>query len=155
MIEFRGYLTGNALKHHQKRMRELGQKILIITFLLFIPVIVVLASALKLWSLLAIYPVLCLFFLLITFIPKGKKELLRVIPSRIFIEDECIVRIAGGKEDFKLIADADRMIDHGEFYEVIFPVGNASPDFICQKTLLTQGTLNEFEALFEGKIVRN
>ena len=42
--------------------------------------------------------------------------------------------------------------DH--FYFIKFPFGKYSDKFICQKSLLTQGTLEEFEALFEGKIER-
>ena len=57
-------------------------------------------------------------------------------------------------EEFRLIADAAKVIDYGDFYYISFPFGKISNNFVCQKDLLTQGTLEEFEALFEGKIVK-
>lgn len=53
-----------------------------------------------------------------------------------------------------MIKDVKNVYDHGEFYDLVFPFGKISGKFICQKNLLTEGTLAEFEALFDGKIVR-
>ena len=54
-----------------------------------------------------------------------------------------------------MISDAKQLRDFGEFYEIVFPFGKVSDKFICQKNLLTQGTLEEFEKLFEGKTTRD
>jgi hypothetical protein len=44
--------------------------------------------------------------------------------------------------------------DFGEYYVLIFRgLGNFS-QIICQKDLLTNGTIEQFEELFDGKIVR-
>ena len=43
-----------------------------------------------------------------------------------------------------------RVCDHGIFYEIIV----SSHTLICQKDLLVEGTIEEFEALFDGKIER-
>lgn len=47
-----------------------------------------------------------------------------------------------------------KVIDVGEWYYVVFKGGSKLSAFVCQKDLLKQGTLEEFEALFEGKITR-
>lgn len=44
--------------------------------------------------------------------------------------------------------------DMGDWYVFDFFLPNKSGYFICQKSLLVEGTLEEFEQLFEGKIVR-
>lgn len=45
-----------------------------------------------------------------------------------------------------------RVRDDGKYYSIIY--ADISNAIICQKSLLVEGTLEEFEALFEGKIVR-
>ena len=77
-----------------------------------------------------------------------------LLPKKIYVEDEYIVCVGEAYEESKFIDDVAKVIDHGEFYELVFPFGNASDKFICQKGLLTKGTLEEFEQLFSGKITR-
>ena len=52
------------------------------------------------------------------------------------------------------IEDVVKLVDYGEFYDLSFPFGKLNDKFVCQKSLLSKGTLEEFEALFEGKIIR-
>ena len=40
------------------------------------------------------------------------------------------------------------------WYEIVFPFGKISSNFICQKNLIFKGSLEEFEDLFNGKIVK-
>lgn len=54
----------------------------------------------------------------------------------------------------KPIKKVKKVIDAGEWYYLVFKWSGINASFVCQKNLLTQGTLEEFEALFEGKIVR-
>ena len=53
-----------------------------------------------------------------------------------------------------VIGDAKQVRDFGEFYEIVFLFGKISDKFICQKNLLTKGTLEQFESLFNGKLQR-
>ena len=87
-------------------------------------------------------------------IPKSKKEQLALTPKRIFVDGESIVSIADKYSESRLICDAKELRDFGEFYEIVFPFGKFSEKFICQKNLLTKGTLEQFESLFSNKIVR-
>jgi len=52
------------------------------------------------------------------------------------------------------ISDVKTITDHGGFYRIHFYFPNLSPSYLCQKDLLVEGTIEEFEKLFEGKIVR-
>ena len=56
-------------------------------------------------------------------------------------------------ERFRMLNSVKEILDYGEWYYFIFNYEDRDPYFVCQKDLLTQGTLEEFEALFEGKIV--
>ena len=54
-----------------------------------------------------------------------------------------------------LLSKVKKVVDEGDAYIIKFRLGNVNNDFICQKDLLKQGTLEEFEALFVDKLVRN
>lgn len=54
----------------------------------------------------------------------------------------------------KPVESVKKVIDVGEFYYLIFKHGDIGNSWVCQKDLLTEGTPDDFEKLFEGKIVR-
>ena len=51
-----------------------------------------------------------------------------------------------------LVNSVTRVLDYGEWYYLLFEFDSRDIYFVCQKSLLTKGSLEEFEALFEGKI---
>lgn len=154
MIEFNGYITGVAEKHFKNRAIILGQNILLVGVVMILPVIFMLTLATDNWLIFILY---CSFFLTIPIlvrIPKSKKEWLSLTPKKIFVKDENIVCVADKYTESRFVEDAKAVRDYGEFYEIVFPFGKVSEKFICQKNLLVNGTLEQFEALFEGKIIR-
>ena len=50
------------------------------------------------------------------------------------------------------INEVEEVIEYEEYYHILF--NNFNKNYVCQKDLLTKGTIEEFEALFEGKITR-
>lgn len=54
----------------------------------------------------------------------------------------------------KPINAVKKVIDVGEWYYIIFKFGDIGNSWVCQKDLLTKGTIDEFERLFKDKIVR-
>lgn len=54
----------------------------------------------------------------------------------------------------KKLKQIRKVIDAGECYYVIYKWGEISNCIICQKDLIREGTLEEFEELFKGKIVK-
>ena len=54
------------------------------------------------------------------------------------------------KELFVMIESIHNVYDFGEYYHL----WEAGDMFLCQKNLLTKGSLEEIEKIFEGKITR-
>lgn len=154
MIEFNGYITDEAEKFFWKKSKAFIHGLLLVIFLIILPVFIGIFIHEKNATLLIAFLITSFLIFLITLIPQGKKSRKKFTPKRIFTDGEYIVCSFDQGEEFKLIEDAVKLKDYGEFYTIIFPFGNMSDKFICQKSLLEKGTLEEFEALFEGKIER-
>ena len=88
--------------------------------------------------------------------PLSEKEQKSFIPKKIFLDlsENTIVHQCKETERFHMIDSVKKVIDYGEWYHVLFYYEDRDICFVCQKSLLTKGTLEEFEALFEGKIER-
>lgn len=153
-MEFDGYLTGIAEKHFFKRSRILGQKIILWSALLIAPSVLSFAIRLKVWSAVAIFVGLFMCIMLFVSIPQSKKGRTQITPKKIVIEHDYIVCVAEKYTETRLVSDVKLVKDFGEYYELCFPFGKLSDKFVCQKSLLTKGTIQEFERLFNGKIVR-
>lgn len=155
MIEFKGMITGKALKYLKDELRSgmiVGVTIALLVILPSIIYFYILSSYIQI---IIGYLFLAVMGYVITFVPQTKKFYASITPKRIFTDEEFIVVVSGNDvSQHRLISDAKKLIDHGEFYTIKFPFGKNLSLFICQKELLSQGTLEEFEALFEGKIER-
>lgn len=149
MIEFKGQLSGSAEKRFWKREKTFVQNLFLIVFLSLAPTVIIYSVKTHHWLALICYSAFLLVIWLLFQIPKSKKEKARMTPKRIFTEDEYIVCVADAYSESRLISDVTKVRDFGEFYELVFPFGKMNFKFICQKDLLTQGTLEEFEALFQ------
>ena len=162
MIKFNGQISGAAEKHMWKRERRMGVIVTLSSAVIILPFIIMIAFALgdsfgiDPWFVIAMYASVCLIIPLIALIPKSKKERAKFNTCCVFTDEEYIVAVIGnGEESFKLISDAKVLNDYGEFYQIEFPLSKGVNDsFICQKDLLAEGTLEEFESLFEGKLVK-
>lgn len=154
MIEFSGYLSGNAEKHFFKKARDYAQTLLTIGAVLALPVVGILGFQMYTWIPLGVNCALFIIIPLLVRIPKSKREKISITPKKICIDDDYIICIADKYEECRTISDVKSVLDHGDFYELIFPFGKVSEKFVCQKNLLTKGSLVEFELLFENKIER-
>lgn len=154
MIEFKGYIDGATRKRFWHNNRVMGVKILLVAEALIIPGIMVFGIKVQNWLMVILCAVIFFILPLTALIPQGKKAEKSMLPKRIVADEESITCTTDREVVAKWISDVKQVIDHGEFYELIFPFGKISPNFICQKDLLTKGTLEQFEALFEGKITK-
>lgn len=154
MIEFKGYIDGATRKRFWHNNRVMGVKILLVAEALIIPGIMVFGIKAQNWLMVILCAVIFFILPLTALIPQGKKAEKSMLPKRIVADEESITCTTDREVVAKWISDVKQVIDHGEFYELIFPFGKISPNFICQKDLLTKGTLEQFEALFEGKITK-
>ena len=153
MIEFTGVISGNAEKYFWARARRLGLKIILVSELLVLAPIIFYMIIKSNWLTASVAVIGGCIIPLFVFIPKSKKEKMLLLPKRIYTDGESIVCVGENYSESKLIGDETLVRDFGDFYELVYPFGKVSDKFICQKNLLSQGSLEDFEALFEGKIV--
>lgn len=153
MIEFNGYLSGNAEKHFFKKARVYAQTLLMIGATFALPVAGILGIQLHTWIPLTVNCALFIIIPLLVRMPKSKREKISITPKKICIEDEYMICIADKYEEYRAISDVKSVLDHGDFYELIFQFGKLSEKFICQKNLLMKGSLEEFELLFKDKLI--
>ena len=161
MIEFKGDLTGacrrNALK--DRRVRLVGAALC--TSVVGADPCVVISNIVQEQSIL-LFLILPIFIILVALLLPNKEIQKTSIPFRIcaYPEEKTITyefksnRGGISEESIVMIDDVPGIVDYGEWYSICLDVGLVETDIHCQKSLLTQGTLEEFEALFEGKIER-
>lgn len=92
-------------------------------------------------------------------LPLTKKRLEQIkkftaIETRIIIENGMISFHNLICDRPKPISKVKKVIDMGDWYYIIFKFGDISNSWICQKDLIKKGTIEEFEKLFEDKIIR-
>lgn len=152
MIEFRGKLSQKSMNFMIKRERKNGMiSGGIASAILLIPVII---CSIK------IDPICSLFILvliLLTFLsgaPLKKNELSIIAPNNVYIVGDEIVSKSERFSCSNLVESVTKVEDYGEFYFLKFDYSHRCGRFICQKDLITQGTIEEFEEIFKDKIVR-
>lgn len=155
MIEFCGELTG-ATKNFLLRKQIRNQSIVsAIVFLLFsIPLIILTSSDDAIWLLGFVPLTMLMIFSIIT---PSKKDQKKFMPIRVFVnlDEETIVRqCENGNEAFHMISTVKCVEDYGEWYHFEFNYSDRDMYFVCQKSLLTQGSIEEFENLFADKLIR-
>ena len=153
MIEFKGEITGRCKKFLMAKQIKIQTTATSITIALFLIPLILVAYY---WNVIALIFLIPLALLLVfSLMPPGKNAQKLFIPKRVYIDttEETIVNECEKMERFRMLNSVKEILDYGEWYYFIFNYEDRDPYFICQKDLLTQGTLEEFEALFEGKIV--
>ena len=114
-------------------LMENGTKIILITAALSFPLIIIIFAL--------IYPT--------------KYEYPEILPKKIYITDDGIIVSQCEKTRREDSIDGVKNVkDYGEWYEINFSGIKHKGVFVCQKDLLTKGSIEEFEKLFEGRIER-
>ena len=156
MIIFEGALTEKCRKFCI-RVVKFNQLLMALIFaIVFAGPIFVMKLILGDFALLFCIPGLVV--LLFALLPISKNQQRRIIPVKVIIDNNeiiiiCEVEAKNGNNTLSL-GNTIKMVDYGEWYAIKFESMPFLRYCICQKSLLTQGTLEEFEALFEGKIER-
>lgn len=153
MIEFRGTLSGSAEKRFLQKARNLELNFFLVITTLCFPVVAYIGMITEVRIILLVWCSLYVVLPLLARVPKSKKERLAMMPQKICVEGSRLVCITGRATERRSVSDVKKIVDHGDFYEICFRFGRVSNNFICQKSLLTQGSLEAFEELFGEKIL--
>lgn len=147
MIIFEGNISGQCLNNYNKKLRN---EIIIAFTVVSIIILLIwyLIFGLSWLTLIPIIICITMYSLGLAFYKKidGK-------PFKIIIdcdEKTVVCERIKAEELFSMIEDINTVYDYGEYYQL----WEAGDLFVCQKDLLVQGTIEEFEKIFEGKIIR-
>jgi len=160
MIMFRFELQGEVKEYLLREELKAGRIAAIITALIFIiPALIIGIVWYDNWIalIISIGTIFwaCIFGVILMRFGNPKNYIDKVIPTTITIEKDKIERV--GLENYRIfdLTDIKEVWDMGSFYAVIFYFpNNKDRRFVCQKDLIVEGTIEEFEKLFEDKIVR-
>lgn len=161
MIEFEGNLSVECKKFVLKKMRKLIGTIAAIVSLILMVLLVAFGfyignEFLIKFSILFSVFMVPVFPLMLAFAVTTKKDQLIFLPIKIYIdiEDETIGVVSAKFKDEHATSSVKQIIDHDKWYEVLYFFGEAhTVKTVIQKDLITKGTIEEFEKLFEDKIV--
>ena len=155
MITFDGYISGKAEKRFIEKQRNFVLFLVCQAFVLVAPLWFAFTSHTNQMLSVCLYAFLVVsIILLVLVVTKSKKENSKIIPHKIYTDGEYITAVSKTNVETRKVDWVKEVIDHSEFYELKFPVGKISNTFICQKDLLTQGTLKEFERIFKDKLIK-
>ena len=153
MIEFNGEVNGAGKKFLIKD-QILSQLLAnsIVSAILLTPTLIFGGFNSKISYVVMIF---CGIFILFSALPT-KSVVSVILPQRIVVdlEERTIINQLKNREVFGMIDSVKLVEDYGEFYNIKFFFGDRVPYCICQKSLLTSGTLEDFEALFDGKMIK-
>lgn len=151
MIKFQGEISQECKKWFIKR--ECKAYLLITCLLAALYAIANIIIAL-LWGLIALLYLIIPVVAIIGFIFPFKKYIIKRVPLVVSIEDEFVECENEQEYANNKLDDVKKVVDLGDWYIVKFYFPINLRWFICQKDLIVEGTIEEFEQLFEGKIVR-
>ena len=160
MIEFVGRLTGNAFKYFKRSKIRTNQIILLIALGVLLPImfcIFNLIGSVDLEYILFIIPFSALLAIALSYPASALEIKLGEVTQRIYINDGLVNAVScEGRTRSAQICAIKKVKDFGDYYAMTLPgiCAIVSVYFICEKDLLTNGTIEQFEELFDGKIVR-
>lgn len=155
MIEFSGQLSQEGIDYIKQQTKQgwVRKRLLkgdLICLLLFTLPVVILGIWISPWIFLIELGVAPLCIALC----RNVNSCIYEPPVKIAVDD-LYVEVFLAKSDFAVkTQDVEQVIDMGNFYYIEVGETVLNRQFVCEKQLLSKGTLEEFEKLFEGKLVR-
>lgn len=155
MIEFSGQLSQEGIDYIRQQTKQgwVRKRLLkgdLICLLLFTLPVVILGIWISPWIFLIELGVAPLCIALC----RNVNSCIYEPPVKIAVDD-LYVEVFLAKSDFAVkTQDVEQVIDMGNFYYIEVGETVLNRQFVCEKQLLSKGTLEEFEKLFEGKLVR-
>lgn len=155
MIDFKGELTCKGRKYVLRKRSNMLMLVWTVVAIIILPFAFYVAKILGMlffWF----YILMCVAVLIIFALPAGKIDQKSFMPVRIFFDlrDEIVVKKSETTESFHEISSIKAVYDYGDWYYLKFYASDRDLYFVCQKDLLVEGTIEEFEAMFADKIIR-
>ena len=164
MIEFNGPITEKNQLDRMKRVDKttirsfliiaLSCWLMLIAFELIFSIV-----SQEVWKELVVFSVVVLcVVLLIAKTPKSVVLRFRLSPHIIITEEDLSLELLNrGKQLWRTrkLSRVKKILDCGEVYYIIFKFGDITNSWICQKSNIVNGSIEDFEKLFAEKIVRS
>jgi len=155
MIEFKGDLSKECRDYILNVNQIIGMIAATIATMPFTIAAIVLTVNYKNMIFLLELPV-AIFTIVAAYVTKPKGELLeKMMEYYVAINAENVIYEGNGRYLEIKIDDVKKIIDYGNFYKIKFYFPNTGRSLICQKSLITGGTIEDFEQLFAGQIIRD
>jgi len=154
MIEFKGEMSEKTKKHVRRMAKQRMAILLCLTCMASLPLFRMVVYEFDPGMAVFLAITIGVGFIGLVCICPTKKELAKNLPCRIYVNDGIIQAENDHYRDAFVLKNAKELIDYGDFYIISLGFLSFLAHFVFEKSLITQGTLEEFEQLFEGKIVR-
>ena len=152
MIVFEGQISGKCKEGVLQRNARISFIGGLITSILFaIPTVVL---ALKIDLIVLLFFLVLIPFPFLAAIPPKEKYYPMIFPSKITIDTQTGKMTTQSNQFYaeSSITEVVKVLDKGTWYHIY--VEHKEGRFICQKNLLTNGSLVEFEEIFKDKIIK-
>lgn len=149
MICFSGVIDNPSKKYFLRKMiKKICMLFVIMFIVLGIPSIFI-AIRFQIYTFLIVsfLTSICPFLILLLSYREYIATRITIDTEEIQIEARANCRICG-------IEEVEMILDHGSFFDIKIYSPTRIFNCICQKDLIVEGTIEEFEKLFEDKIVR-
>lgn len=162
MIEFNGPITEENQLNRMKKVNKKEIQIFIFGLIFIWIVAIVIGLPLKILQDLWGELILCsVILLVVTFLsaktPKKIVLRFRLSPHIVITKEDLSLELwkNGGKVwRTRKLSRVKKVLDCGEVYYIIFKFGDITNSWICQKNNIISGTIEEFESLFQSKIIK-
>ena len=152
MIKYSGEMAEKTKKFIVKAQAHAGTVATIITSCIFsIPITLV---TIYYDYIFAIAYIMLPIVIICGSIPLSRKKWDTVCPLLIAIDGDDIVCEGKDFRHVRSTEDIKSIKDYGDFYQILFYFPHKSLVFVCQKDLIVEGTIEEFEERFADYIVR-
>lgn len=154
MVEFNGNISNECVKYLLKEYYKGASIILFIALLIILPTplyFAITTGDMVSWIITLIGAICFPSFIL--FLPLELKLNKSLTTTYVLVEED-LITYKRKEELYKSTDAVKKVIDCGEWYHIIFKFFDRDPWVICQKNLLSKGSIEEFEKLFEGLVVK-
>ena len=153
MISFEGALSSKCKKNLAQRIAQIEGLLFAFTTLTVSAIILPWGIIKGTWMYSIIIVLLFLIITIIAFIPP-KRFLSLKTNIKIIFDEDTITKKMNISSISRPLSKVKKVVDMGEYYCLVFRMEGIRSSWICEKELIKQGTLKEFESLFTGKIKR-